>query len=149
MLLMLSLMTLSSCAGSYNEPPPPHTNPISFAAQRYPTQTDQCTGEVQSERGTIQWASATSIDPIINTVQYYNRKTGIAKRRTKKDEHLWVMVQTGNEPRHSLAVMSLTKAQHLKLLCSNPIPQKAQSAIIVSSFKPKPLPIPDYKHAAP
>ncbi|WP_020558701.1 hypothetical protein [Thiofilum flexile] len=153
-LLMLSLTTLSSCAASHPAPtelPQPKIRPpmIGFSAQRYPNQTNQCAGEVSGERGSIQWASATTTDSIANTTRYYNRQTGIAKRRTKKDEHLWVVVNKTKKPRRVLTVMSIAKAQHLKLLCSNPIPENAQSAIIVSTFMPKPPPEPDYKHAAP
>lgn len=149
--LMLSLTTLSSCAASYTEPPQPQTqsSTLSFATQRYPNQTDQCSGEVKGERGTIQWVSATTVDSIASATKYYNRQTGIAKRRTKKDEHLWVVVNQAKSPKRSLAVLSLSKAQDLQLMCSKPLPSKALSAIIVSNFTPKPLPKPDYKHAAP
>lgn len=84
--LMLSLTTLSSCAASYTEPPQPQTqsSTLSFATQRYPNQTDQCSGEVKGERGTIQWVSATTVDSIASATKYYNRQTGIAKRRTKR-----------------------------------------------------------------
>lgn len=149
--LVLSLTTLVGCATVPQPLAKPTDKPskVDFASQHYPNQTLQCQGEVKGNRGQIAWSSATTPDAIQTIAHYYNQQTNLAKRRTKKDEHLWVVVPKTSNVRRSLSVMTLPKAHHLTLLCKNPVPESAKTAIIVSTFTPKPRPLPDYKHAAP
>lgn len=152
LILILSCTTLVSCTALPEMPAKSHqtqANPIEFNGQSYANQVFQCRGLVNGNRGQIAWISATTTDSITKTVKYYNQQTGIAKRRTKSDEHLWAVVDESKPIRRSLAVMSINKAQHLTLMCNNPIPALAQGAIIISTFTTKQKPKPDYQHAAP